>query len=785
MLEKKLIKKIKWYKKMAKVPFYKKNALVKIEKYQHRLNQYYYDKNENLKDNSKQISTMTELLNASVNQKHRDYNKKRVLVIGALKYSNELSLYSNSILKALNYENIVLHFYDYDSRKLVKIQSEQYEQNENYKEILYTSDLDKLDASLYDISIQLIDVKRYLYVPLKKAKIAYAYLSENSYKDLYNEININFDGVIYTKDGMEKELYQNEILLPKFYLPFAMDLNLYERFEFKNGSKKIGFLADIKTIEKYFDKMSSLNEYFKDNNIVVEFSYIKSEELFQRECISNEVEIEKRLKQRCTDNVTLTQAFSYLLPPEVFEKNKDWDLFVYAEDLENYMYNPIQTLRAGKCALFPTNYKVASKVETKGCFKYSSDDEFINCIKNYVESYDNLYSSENILNRKNSVEKYSYNEWKDFYQSIITPKDLVLGDSNKILKDGMQFKEKNLYTKYNYYEGREDYEVKGKLIPVPCLDAGFGSILNKYVTMLAYAKEDEVYIPDWRVIKLMRERFRAFNDKTFWSFCYGKAEDENAFLKIFDLPHEEGIVPTVLYHSDLMYEKSVKESYFTEYNIEREPNLAHKLTSIFKDEEYFPIFRKRYHEVFKKHIKIKPDMQEKVDDFYNQYQKDKFKIGIHIRCDAHSDEWVNNVTTKDYDKYFYLYNKHIENILKGNNIVDDNWSLYIATDNDIALEYFKNKYPKQSCSANGVSRLTKEQEKEYEEAKMKEGKYLVGFELQQRRCVQDVLRDVSLAYDILFEMLVLSRCDYFIYQSSNVPMAVSYMNPDLKMVYAE
>ena len=121
---------------MAKVPFYKKNALVKIEKYQHRLNQYYYDKNENLKDNSKQISTMTELLNASVNQKHRDYKKKKVLIIGALKYSNELSLYSNSILKALNYENIVLHFYDYDSRKLVKIQSEQYEQNENYKEIL-------------------------------------------------------------------------------------------------------------------------------------------------------------------------------------------------------------------------------------------------------------------------------------------------------------------------------------------------------------------------------------------------------------------------------------------------------------------------------------------------------------------------------------------------------------------------------------------------------------------------------------------------------------------------
>ena len=74
-----------------------------------------------------------------------------------MQYINEISIYSNCILKALDYANIILHFYDYNSKKLIRIQSEAYEQNENYKEHLYTADLDKIDASLYDISIQIIN----------------------------------------------------------------------------------------------------------------------------------------------------------------------------------------------------------------------------------------------------------------------------------------------------------------------------------------------------------------------------------------------------------------------------------------------------------------------------------------------------------------------------------------------------------------------------------------------------------------------------------------------------
>ena len=816
-MKRELEKKIKYYTTLSKLPFYGKVAKRKIEDYKNRLysvllkeqqmeevfnklasiesikatqsadintidNHY----NENI---SKIISENLNLIDTKVNKKHRDYRKKKVLIIGSLQYINEISIYSNCILKALDYANIILHFYDYNSKKLIRIQSEAYEQNENYKEHLYTADLDKIDASLYDISIQIINPKDNFSAPQKPANISYAYIvpteNENLYDEIYNDININFDAILYPKIGLDQILYKHEFLIPKFYIPFCIDLNLYQRYNFQNENCKIGFLADIKTIEKTFKKLLPLDDFFKDNNIIVEFSYLISDPNFQRKFIDDEKKIIEELSEQCTKNITLCEGFLYLLPIEVFEKNRNCDLLIYIEDNENYMYNPIQSLRAGNCVIFPQHYKISSTFDIEGCWQFSDTTQLIDLIKEFVINHEKYFIPEIIQERKNQADKYANSKIKYLYRSLIQPELLETGDTNKILSNGICFKEKNLYTKYLYYLDKKIYDINKKLIPVPVLDVGFCSLLNKYVSMLTYADEDELYIPDWRVIRLIKNRYKFFKDKIFWSFCYGKAEDENVFLKIFEPPYNENEIPLELYQSDIMYEKAAKESFFTEYNIEREPNMAHKLTSLFLDKEYFPIFRQKYNKTFKKYIHLKPEIKNKIDKFYQKFMENKLTIGIHIRCDAHYDEWKNKVTAKDYDNHFSSYIKHIENILKENNGKYNNWCLYIATDNDIALEYFKNKYPSNICYSGEISRLTKEQEKEYENIKLKTGQYTIGYELQQRRCLKDSLRDVNLAYDILFDMYLLAKCQYFIYRSSNVPMAVSYINPDNIMIYAE
>lgn len=798
----KILNKIKLYKNLSKVPFYRNKAIKKLKKYEQRLEfikqiEQQSDPLNNLQDNmSLLMSANLDILKAKTDSQNKDYNKKFILIIGSLKYESTLSLYSNSILKSIEYKNIVVHFYDIVSRKLVKIQSEAYEQNEDYKELLYYSQLKNLDASMYDISIQVIDSDIEVQVPFKTSKISYAYIipkeEDFSYAKISNTVNINFDAILYPIEGMDKELYENELLLPKFFIPYSIDLNLYERFVFNYNKKdtRVCFIGNIIDLQPLFKKILSINDFLNKHNIEVVFTYLESNPNFQRTYIENEKQIVSELLAKQTKNIKLYKGFLYLLPPEIFELNKTFDFIIYTEEVENYMYNPIQTISSGKCAVFPLNYKISNSIPNiNGIFKYdfkNKDMQIIEIIKKFVIEKESLFLENNIKIRKAVLQYFSKDINSKYYNQLLYPKNLMLGNCNKILEDGIQFKEENLYVKYNYYEKRKEYNIKGDLIPVPIHDAGFGSVLNKYVSLLVYSKENEIYLPDWRIINLARNRYNVFKDHNFWSFCYGKAEDENVFLKIFELPYSEDIVSKELYQSDIMYEKAIKQSFFTEYNIEKEPNLAHMSKSLYKD-DYFNEFRKKYHEAYEKYIKLRPEYQNKIDDFSDKYLENKFKIGIHIRCAAHPDESIENIENTNFHKHFEKYNDEILKILKNNSIdvFDQNWVLYIATDNDIALDYFIKRYPNNILYSNDISRLTREEEMEYEKDKMEAGRYLIGYELQQRRSVKDSLRNIKLAEEILFDMQILSKMDYFIFQNSNVPMAVSYMNPKLNMIYLD
>ena len=49
----------------------------------------------------------------------------------------------------------------------------------------------------------------------------------------------------------------------------------------------------------------------------------------------------------------------------------------------------------------------------------------------------------------------------------------------------------------------------------------------------------------------------------------------------------------------------------------------------------FSSWRQRYHSCFKKYIKLRSELQFKVDNFYNKNLKDSFVIGAHIRHTSH------------------------------------------------------------------------------------------------------------------------------------------------------
>lgn len=318
-----------------------------------------------------------------------------------------------------------------------------------------------------------------------------------------------------------------------------------------------------------------------------------------------------------------------------------------------------------------------------------------------------------------------------------------------------------------------------KVIINPLLDAGFGSNFNKYLSHLVYNQENAIVIPDWRVKMLKKEcNIRNGNDK-FKSFCYGKEKDGNIFLKFFENPYSNILKDEIL-ETDIMYGISDVVLDAFDFNHVNEPNLTYiNSYNLYKDKEYFEIFRKKYNETLTKYIHLTPIIKNKIEDFYNNNLKDKFVISALIRCTAHSLELLEN------DKpTLEKYEKNLIEILNKKNIdiQSDDWRFFIATDNDDAINYFSKKYGKKVVYQK-MQRLTHEQENEYKSIKEKNGKDIEGFELQHRAAKDKNLCCLERGYELLFDVYTLAKAEYFIFVNSNMSTMVSYINPDLHMIY--
>ena len=326
-------------------------------------------------------------------------------------------------------------------------------------------------------------------------------------------------------------------------------------------------------------------------------------------------------------------------------------------------------------------------------------------------------------------------------------------------------------------------KLREKTITVlPCLDAGFFSIFNNYVSHLVYAEKNEIILPDWRVSNIFlgqRERL-SFSNFKLVSFCYATPQDGNAFFKLFENPYPS-LVDADMYETDRMYHFADKILPYMDYNEEKEPNLtALNSYNLYNDANYFPVFRKKYHEILQKYIHLKPEIEQKITQFSEQNLRGYFVVSAFIRCKGHALE------LKETSPGIELWEKNLLEILKENNIPvsSDRWRFFVASDNEDAVNFFSGKYPKNVVFQN-MQRLTPEQEKEYEAKKKELGHDTWGYELQHRKASDASQHSLQNAIDVIFDVYTAASADYLIYTNSNMSTAASYINPKVKMVYCK
>jgi hypothetical protein len=168
-------------------------------------------------------------------------------------------------------------------------------------------------------------------------------------------------------------------------------------------------------------------------------------------------------------------------------------------------------------------------------------------------------------------------------------------------------------------------------------------------------------------------------------------------------------------------------------------------------------WRQRYHAAFAKHIRIRPQILQKVEGIYNRFMAGKYCIGVHIRNELHRHEQPGDAMPSLED-----YVAQVKRILlsqKGEAVI------FLASDVDYYIEHFKNVFIDKVVVQPNVARL----------AEQPDDPRIMRFYAEHT--------GVTFGEEVLVDCLLLARCDVLIHVVSNIATAAGYINPSLSMIY--
>lgn len=239
----------------------------------------------------------------------------------------------------------------------------------------------------------------------------------------------------------------------------------------------------------------------------------------------------------------------------------------------------------------------------------------------------------------------------------------------------------------------------------------------------------------------------------------------SAFIQILHelawCKHDE--TPYVLWDSRSLYynpqgfneKHNVWEYYFEPAS--EVPSTTHDNTDLYADRyinfDFSQTARDFAHKIIKKHVKIRPTVQDKIDHFYQQQMAHKKTIGIHLRGTDKKIEMAPTPTQIIVAEAL----KH----------ADENTQFLVASDEQQLVDLASKLLAPHRVISYDCYR-----------SKNNHPLHLTAATAKQ----EEKPAASQLGEDILVEVLLLSQCDIFIHTSSNVAAGVLYFNPDLKHV---
>lgn len=290
-------------------------------------------------------------------------------------------------------------------------------------------------------------------------------------------------------------------------------------------------------------------------------------------------------------------------------------------------------------------------------------------------------------------------------------------------------------------------------------DAGFFSVFNFYIGCLSSGMITYPFFNKQALLEM---------NHCNKHFCYW-TKNENCWFDYLE--------PIQFYQNDTTHTENAYKT-FPRHNGEIAPKefrIPSETQALIKDEKRFKAWRHRVNDVYQKYIKFNKTINDNIDYFWNKNIKTNTNIiGIHYRHPSHFVESGKIYLEQYFDK--------IDKIL----LDHPNSQLFLATDSNFGIYAFQEKYNNKILYIPDLDRLSMAEflhwcfgliEGKADHVGFINGK---GYELQHQRINNP--DNKKLTTDLLTEILGLSKCNYLVHTTSNVSLAVSYMNPTMELI---
>jgi hypothetical protein len=272
-------------------------------------------------------------------------------------------------------------------------------------------------------------------------------------------------------------------------------------------------------------------------------------------------------------------------------------------------------------------------------------------------------------------------------------------------------------------------------------DAGFFSNFNGVINRLGNTLcQDDIAVVNWQANRVVRDGTVVAQTQ----FPYGAPGDGNLWNQFFEpLPFIAN--PATRYQNRDLWQIDHGGMCFDTFRAWGKR--ACRLYAINSQP-----WRQKYHAIYKKYVRPRDSIKERVDSFCGRYLNQPNCVGVHIRHAGHSVEQI--------DKQVYGVPHFVAAIRQqyGQRVP----TIFLATDQEDVIQQMRGEFGAAVVFQENVRRV-------------------VGGDGQQLHF--DQTGSVELGADILSDALLLARCKQLIHVTSNVASAVGFINPQIEMRY--